>query len=179
VMVPLVVTETELALVADWARDEISRVAAESGIELDVPIGTMIETPRAALVAHAVAREAQFFSFGTNDLTQTTFGFSRDDVEGRIMPAYLAAGLLPDDPFRTIDLDGVGALVAMAVRAGRAARNDLEIGICGEHGGEPRSIRFCHGIGLDYVSCSPWRVPAARLAAAHAALGVTGPSRAA
>lgn len=178
VMVPLVVAESELALVASWVREEVDRVLGGVGVRLDIPVGTMIETPRAALVARAIAGEARFFSFGTNDLTQTTFGFSRDDVEGRIMPTYLERRLLPDDPFRTLDVDGVGALVAMAVRAGRAARTDLEVGICGEHGGEPRSIAFCHDIGLDYVSCSPYRVPVARLAAAHAALGVVGPGNA-
>ena len=176
VMVPLVVASAELELVAEWVRDEIARVLMAAGLDIEVPIGTMIETPRAALVARSIAGAARFFSFGTNDLTQTTFGFSRDDVESRIMPTYLERGLLPDDPFRTLDIEGVGALVAMAVRSGRAVRPDLEVGICGEHGGEPRSIAFCHDIGLDYVSCSPYRVPVARLAAAHAALGAVGPS---
>ena len=176
VMVPLVVAERELALVASWVHEEAERVLGASGIDRDYLVGTMIETPRAAIVADAIARHAEFFSFGTNDLTQMVFGFSRDDVEGRIMPAYLAAGLLPDDPFATIDVEGVGELLRDAVARGRSTRPDLEVGICGEHGGDPRSIALCHEIGLDYVSCSPFRLPVARLAAAHAALGASGPS---
>lgn len=176
VMIPLVVTERELDIVGAWVRTEADAVLGAAGIELDYMVGTMVETPRAAIVADALARSAQFFSFGTNDLTQTTFGFSRDDVEGRIIPTYLREGILADDPFRTLDVIGVGSLVRDAVERGRSTRPDLEVGICGEHGGDPRSIRFCHEIGLDYVSCSPFRVPIARLAAAHAALGMTGPS---
>ncbi|MGH9122963.1 MAG: putative PEP-binding protein, partial [Acidimicrobiales bacterium] len=135
---------------------------------LDVIIGTMIETPRAALVAGEIAKEAEFFSFGTNDLTQMTFGFSRDDVEGRMMPAYLEQGLLKRNPFETIDVAGVGKLVEMAVTDGREAKPGLKIGVCGEHGGDPESIAFFYKVGLDYVSCSPFRVPVARLAAAQA-----------
>ncbi|KAB2839684.1 pyruvate, phosphate dikinase, partial [bacterium] len=127
------------------------------------------ELPRAALTADQVAREADFFSFGTNDLTQTTFGISRDDA-GKFLPAYLEKKILPEDPFVTLDVDGVGTLVKYAVDLGRKTKPDLKVGICGEHGGDPRSVEFCHRIRLDYVSCSPYRVPVARLAAAHAAL---------
>jgi pyruvate,orthophosphate dikinase len=129
----------------------------------------MIELPRACLVADEIAEEAEFFSFGTNDLTQTCLGLSRDDA-GKFLPSYVLEGLLPQDPFVTIDEDGVGALMRIAVGKGRKARKDLEMGICGEHGGDPKSVRFCHDIGLDYVSCSPFRVPIAKLAAAQAAL---------
>jgi pyruvate,orthophosphate dikinase len=133
-------------------------------------IGTMIELPRAALTAGAIAEAAEFFSFGTNDLTQTTYGLSRDDA-GRFLPAYLQNGIFADDPFQVLDKDGVGRLISFAVHDGREARPKLKIGICGEHGGEPRSVKLCHEMGLDYVSCSPFRVPIARLAAAHAAIG--------
>ncbi len=132
--------------------------------------GTMIETPRGAITAGAIARESDFFSFGTNDLTQMAYGFSRDDAEGKFLRFYVNEGILPADPFTTMDLDGVGFLVDMAVKSGRQTRPDLEIGICGEHGGDPASIEFCHRAGLNYVSCSPFRVPVARLAAAQAAL---------
>jgi pyruvate,orthophosphate dikinase len=135
-------------------------------------LGTMIEVPRACLVADDIARVAQFFSFGTNDLTQTTLALSRDDA-GKFLPLYVDRGIYAEDPFVSIDQQGVGALMEMAVKKGRATRKDLEIGICGEHGGEPRSVMFCHKIGLDYVSCSPYRVPIAKLAAAHAALKET------
>jgi pyruvate,orthophosphate dikinase len=131
----------------------------------------MVETPRAAVHADALAEEADFFSFGTNDLTQMTFGFSRDDVESRLMPAYLAEGLLRNNPFETVDIYGVGELVAMAAERGRATDPGLKLGVCGEHGGDPDSIRFFYETGLDYVSCSPFRVPIARLAAAQAILG--------
>ena len=130
--------------------------------------GTMVETPRAALLAGDIAQEADFFSFGTNDLTQMTFGFSRDDIEGRLMKAYLELGLLERNPFETIDVDGVGSLVATATTEGRRTKPDLKIGICGEHGGDPESIHFFHETGLDYVSCSPFRVPVARLEAGRA-----------
>jgi pyruvate,orthophosphate dikinase len=129
----------------------------------------MIELPRAALTADQIATEADFFSFGTNDLTQTTFGLSRDDA-GRFLPQYIEKGLFTDDPFQVLDRRGVGKLITLAVQDGRSTRADLKVGICGEHGGEPQSVAFCHGVGMDYVSCSPFRVPIARLAAAHAAL---------
>jgi pyruvate,orthophosphate dikinase len=139
------------------------------GEEVPYLVGTMIELPRAALTADEIARRAEFFSFGTNDLTQTTFGLSRDDA-GRFLPGYVERGILADDPFQVLDERGVGKLIRMAVSDGRASRPGLKTGICGEHGGEPRSVRLCHSLGLDYVSCSPYRVPIARLAAAHAAL---------
>jgi pyruvate,orthophosphate dikinase len=131
----------------------------------------MIEIPRAALVANEIAEIAEFFSFGTNDLTQMTYGFSRDDM-GKFLPDYIESGILPGDPFQSIDEGGVGQLIAMGIERGRSTRNGLKVGICGEHGGDPASVRFCHRVGMNYVSCSPFRVPIARLAAAHAALGV-------
>jgi pyruvate, orthophosphate dikinase len=174
VMIPLTVSKEELALARSWVEDAIASVAATAGGEHgagpEVLIGTMIETPRAALRAGEIAEVAEFFSFGTNDLTQMTFGFSRDDVEGRIMPAYLEKGLLARNPFETIDVAGVGELVRSATERGRATNPDLQIGVCGEHGGDPESIAFFAAAGLDYVSCSPYRVPVARLAAAQALL---------
>ncbi|HEX4259743.1 MAG TPA: pyruvate, phosphate dikinase [Acetobacteraceae bacterium] len=173
IMIPLVGTRRELEI----TRAQVDQVAAEvfaaSGRTLDYTVGTMIELPRAALVADAIAEVADFFSFGTNDLTQTTFGLSRDDA-GRFLPRYVEAGILPKDPFVSIDVDGVGALVRIAAERGRAAKPDLKLGICGEHGGDPASIVFFEAAGLDYVSCSPYRVPVARLAAAQAALGSGG-----
>jgi pyruvate,orthophosphate dikinase len=133
-------------------------------------MGTMVETPRAALTAAQLAEEAEFFSFGTNDLTQTTYAISRDDAESGFLMEYIEQGILPENPFASIDPDGVGRLIKLAVKEGRETRPDLEVGICGEHGGDPKSIALCHGYGLDYVSCSPFRVPVARLAAAQAAL---------
>ena len=154
-------------------REIVERVAQETmkayGVKVRYLIGTMIELPRACLTADEIAREADFFSFGTNDLTQTCLGLSRDDA-GKFLPGYIAQGLLPEDPFVSIDRDGVGALMRIAVEKGRKVRKDLELGICGEHGGDPRSVVFCHEIGLDYVSCSPYRVPIAKLAGAQAAL---------
>jgi pyruvate,orthophosphate dikinase len=144
-------------------------VQAKTKTKFKYLIGTMIELPRACLVADRIAEEAQFFSFGTNDLTQTTFGFSRDDV-GSFLPEYLSKGILEADPFQQLDQEGVGQLVAMGVKKGRKTRKTLKVGICGEHGGDPSSIDFCHRVGLNYVSCSPFRVPIARLAAAQAAL---------
>ena len=140
------------------------------GVKVRYLVGTMIELPRACLVADEIAQEAEFFSFGTNDLTQTCLGLSRDDA-GKFLPSYVMDGLLPQDPFVSIDQDGVGALMRIAVGKGRKTHKRLEIGICGEHGGDPESVRFCHKIGLDYVSCSPFRVPIAKLAAAQAVLG--------
>jgi pyruvate,orthophosphate dikinase len=145
-------------------------VIAEEKQSVEYLVGTMIETPRAALTSGEIAEIAEFFSFGTNDLTQMAFGFSRDDVESRMMPVYIERKLLRVSPFEELDRDGVGRLVAISVEEGRAARPGIKLGICGEHGGNPASIAFCHEVGLDYVSCSPYRVPIARLAAAHAVL---------
>ncbi|TML06760.1 MAG: pyruvate, phosphate dikinase [Actinobacteria bacterium] len=170
IMVPLVVTKAEFSLVRGWIDDEVDAIQSTLDSRLDVAVGTMIETPRAALRGAEIAEVADFFSFGTNDLTQMTFGFSRDDVEGRLMSRYLAQGLLPRNPFESIDRIGVGELVRVCVERGRGVRADMSIGVCGEHGGDPDSISFFHDVGLDYVSCSPFRVPVARLAAAHAAI---------
>ncbi|MDX1964509.1 MAG: pyruvate, phosphate dikinase [Pirellulales bacterium] len=172
IMIPLVGTEKELAMLRQLTEETIEKVAKEKKYtkKLDIPVGTMIEIPRAALTANEIANQADFFSFGTNDLTQMTFGFSRDDVN-TFLPDYLRNELLLVDPFQSLDTSGVGQLVEMAVTKGRATRDGLKCGICGEHGGDPASIRFCHKVGLDYVSCSPYRVPIARLAAAQAALG--------
>ncbi len=175
VMIPLTVAASEMELLDGWVREEAEKVFAASGTRVEYLVGTMIETPRAAIVADQIAATAEFFSFGTNDLTQMTFGFSRDDVEGRMMPAYLEQGLLPISPFEQLDRDGVGVLVEWAKARGRAVRPNIKLGICGEHGGNPASVHFCHEVGLDYVSCSPYRVPLARLAAAHAALASDGP----
>lgn len=169
VMIPLVSTVKELEKLRKVAVDTIAEVAAEAGVELDIPVGTMIELPRAAVTADEIATQADFFSFGTNDLTQTTFGFSRDDVEAEFVPQYLAEKLLPYNPFATID-PGVAKLVKMGVELGHEGNPDLVCGVCGEHGGDPDSVKTFHKIGLDYVSCSPYRVPLARLAAAQAAL---------
>jgi pyruvate,orthophosphate dikinase len=171
IMIPLVGTRRELEI----TRAQVDRVAREvfekEGTTLDYTVGTMIELPRAALTADKIAEVADFFSFGTNDLTQTTFGLSRDDA-GKFLPHYVEAGILPKDPFVSLDIDGVGALVRIAAERGRHTKPDLKLGICGEHGGDPASINFCEEVGLDYVSCSPYRVPVARLAAAQAALGI-------
>jgi pyruvate,orthophosphate dikinase len=175
IMIPLIVTEPELALIERWTREEASAVLEAAGVGVDYLVGTMVETPRAAIVADEIAQVAEFFSFGTNDLTQMTFGFSRDDVEGRFMADYLEHKLLVANPFESLDVEGVGHLVRMGVERGRATRPSLKLGICGEHGGDPASVAFCHEVGLDYVSCSPYRVPIARLAAAHAAMGLGGP----
>ena len=148
------------------------QVLGAMGESVSYLIGTMIELPRAALTADEIATKAEFFSFGTNDLTQTTYGLSRDDA-GRFLPAYIDRGIFPDDPFQVLDDKGVGRLIRIAVEDGRRVRPKLKIGICGEHGGEPRSVALCHEMGLDYVSCSPFRVPIARLAAAHAALNAS------
>jgi len=171
VMIPLIVTREELALARSWVREAIDAVAAEEGHPAPaVLIGTMIETPRAAIRADEIAEEADFFSFGTNDLTQLTFGFSRDDIEARLMSRYLTLGLLPANPFETVDVNGVGELVRRAAADGRATNPALRLGVCGEHGGDPASIEVFARAGVDYVSCSPYRVPIARLAAAQAVL---------
>ena len=146
------------------------QVAEETGQQYDYSIGTMIEIPRAALTADQIAQEADFFSFGTNDLTQTTFGYSRDDAEGKFLQSYIQNKVLPENPFATLDQEGVGKLIETGVKLGRQTKPGLKTGICGEHGGEKSSIQFCHDVGLDYVSCSPYRVPLARLAAAQATI---------
>ncbi|MEB3329262.1 MAG: pyruvate, phosphate dikinase [Candidatus Sericytochromatia bacterium] len=174
VMIPLVGHVNELARVRAQLEEVARAVMAERGHPVDYRFGTMIELPRAALTADQVAREAQFFSFGTNDLTQMTFGYSRDDAEGKFLTRYLDLKILPANPFEVLDRDGVGALMRIAVDKGRAANPSLKLGVCGEHGGEPSSVAFCHDLGLDYVSCSPFRVPIARLAAAQASLATEG-----
>jgi pyruvate,orthophosphate dikinase len=168
VMIPLVSTKKEMAHQKAIVRRVAEEVFAEKGARVEYLVGTMIELPRAALAADEIAGEAEFFSFGTNDLTQTTFGFSRDDVN-RILTTYIAEGILENDPFAVLDRDGVGKLMEMAVKLGRGKNPELKIGICGEHGGEPSSVEFCQMLGLNYVSCSPFRVLTARLAAAQAA----------
>jgi len=170
VMIPLVSHVGELDVMVGPLKEIARKIMAEHGVEIPYLIGTMIEIPRAALTAGEIARTAEFFSFGTNDLTQTTYGISRDDAETGFLVHYLQTRLLRDNPFTSIDPGGVGRLMQIAIKEGRMARPDLEIGVCGEHGGDPKSIRLCHEIGVDYVSCSPFRVPIARLAAAHAAL---------
>jgi pyruvate,orthophosphate dikinase len=170
IMIPLVSSVNEFRhqrLIVDRVG---AQVAKETGLSVKYLVGTMIELPRAALTARQIAAEAEFFSFGTNDLTQTTLGLSRDDA-GRFLPLYVERGIYKDDPFQVLDIEGVGRLIEMATTEGRSARPALKVGICGEHGGEPRSVAFCHGAGLDYVSCSPFRVPIARLAAAQAVRG--------
>ncbi len=171
IMIPLTVTREELHLARSWVQEEIDAQFKNVRKRPEITIGTMIETPRAAIRADQIAEEADFFSFGTNDLTQMAFGFSRDDVESRMMPAYLEQGLLKRNPFETIDQDGVGELVRIGVRLGRQTKPHLKIGVCGEHGGDPESIALFHDAGLNYVSCSPFRVPIARLAAAQAIVG--------
>jgi pyruvate,orthophosphate dikinase len=174
VMIPLTGTVKEL----EWIQPRLERIAKqvmeEKGVNFHYKFGTMIEIPRAAVTAEEVAQIAEFFSFGTNDLTQMTFGYSRDDAERNFLVKYVEEGILPKNPFQTLDREGVGRLMKMAVDDGRRARVDLEVGICGEHGGDPSSIEFCHIIGNNYVSCSPFRVPIARLAAAHSALKYKG-----
>ena len=177
IMIPLTITREELALARAWVEAAIEASDADTG-GLAITIGTMVETPRAALRADELAEAADFFSFGTNDLTQMTFGFSRDDIEGRIMSTYLEQGLLPRNPFETIDVGAVGELVRIAVERGRAARADIKLGVCGEHGGDAESVAFFYDVGLDYVSCSPFRIPIARLAAAQAVLGSAASSTA-
>jgi pyruvate,orthophosphate dikinase len=169
IMIPLVSTVKEFENQRAIIEDVAEKVLGGMGERVNYLIGTMIELPRAALTAAQIAQSAEFFSFGTNDLTQTTMGLSRDDA-GRFLPSYIDRGILADDPFQVLDTEGVGRLVRIAAEEGRRVRPNIKLGICGEHGGEPRSISFCHQIGLDYVSCSPFRIPIARLAAAHAAL---------
>ncbi len=169
IMIPLVGHVNELKVLRANAIRVVEEVISRYGIQVEYLIGTMIELPRAALTADEIAGEAEFFSFGTNDLTQTTFGLSRDDA-GKFLPFYVNREVLADDPFVVLDQEGVGQLIKIGCEKGRQARPGIKLGICGEHGGEPSSVIFCHNNGLDYVSCSPYRVPIARLAAAHAAL---------
>ena len=169
IMIPLVGLVKELADVKATVVKTVEKVMEREGVKFDYMVGTMIEIPRAALTADEIAQEAEFFSFGTNDLTQMTFGFSRDDT-GKIIKEYGDKGIFEDDPFQSIDQTGVGKLVKMAVELGKQTRPNIKLGICGEHGGEPKSIEFCNSVGLQYVSCSPFRVPIARLAAAQAAI---------
>jgi pyruvate,orthophosphate dikinase len=166
IMIPLVGTKAELAHQKQRVIEIAEGVQKETGVKVEYLVGTMIEVPRAALTANNIAEEAEFFSFGTNDLTQMTFGYSRDDA-GKFLKEYTERGILPEDPFQSLDQDGVGQLVEMAVKKGRSTRTNLKIGICGEHGGDPKSVEFCHKVGMNYVSCSPFRVPIARLAAAQ------------
>ncbi|MCW5952444.1 MAG: pyruvate, phosphate dikinase, partial [Propionibacteriaceae bacterium] len=169
IMIPLVGEVKELAFVKKIVTETADAIIAESGVDLKYLVGTMIEIPRAAITADEIAKEAEFFSFGTNDLTQMTFGFSRDDA-GKFLDAYYEKKIYENDPFAKLDQVGVGQLVKTAVELGKKTRPDIKLGICGEHGGDPSSVEFCHNIGLAYVSCSPFRVPIARLAAAQAAL---------
>ena len=169
IMIPLVGEVKELKYVKDVVTAVADKLIADAGSDMKYLVGTMIEIPRAALTADAIATEAEFFSFGTNDLTQMTFGFSRDDA-GKFLGAYYDKKIYESDPFARLDQVGVGKLVAMAAKLGRETRPELHLGICGEHGGDPSSVEFCHRVGLDYVSCSPFRVPIARLAAAQAAI---------
>ena len=171
IMIPGVGTVEEMRWNRKMVTEMAEKVMAETGVTVKYKVGTMVEIPRAALTAGEIATEAEFFSFGTNDLSQTTFGYSRDDAAKTFVPIYLDQHILKADPFQVLDQVGVGRLMKMAVKEGRATRGeDMEIGICGEHGGEPSSVAFCHEIGLTYVSCSPYRVPIARLAAAQAAV---------
>jgi len=170
VMIPLTCHVNELKVQQELLEAEAKEVMREQGVDPKYKFGTMIEIPRAALTADQIAEYAAFISFGTNDLTQTTFGISRDDAEAGFLIEYMEKEILPENPFAVIDRDGVGLLMKMAVEKGRAVRPDMECGICGEHGGDPKSIQLCHELGLTYVSCSPFRIPVARLAAAHAAL---------
>lgn len=169
VMIPLVATRKEIQIMRELVDNVGKKVCKEQGVELQYMIGTMIELPRAALVADKIAHEAEFFSFGTNDLTQTTFGLSRDDA-GNFLGHYQKAGILERDPFAELDFEGVGELIKIASEKGKITRPNIKLGICGEHGGNPASIEFCHNVGLNYVSCSPYRVPIARLASARAVL---------
>lgn len=170
IMVPLVGHVEELKRQSDLIHKVAKEVAARTGQTVEYKVGTMIEIPRGALQAGKLAETADFFSFGTNDLTQMTFGYSRDDAEAKFLPMYVKTGLLPAHPFKEIDTEGVGELMKLAIERGKKTKPDIELGICGEHGGDPNSVNFFHSIGLDYVSCSPLRVPIARLAAAQAAI---------
>ena len=174
IMVPLVGDVKELAIIRERATAILTEVAAAEGVELEIPIGAMIELPRAAITSARIAEESDFFSFGTNDLTQTTWGFSRDDVEGAFFSEYLEAGIFAVSPFETIDVKGVGELVRAGVNGSRSTKPEIHLGVCGEHGGDPESIHFFNEVGVDYVSCSPFRVPVARLEAGRASLETSG-----
>ena len=173
IMIPLVGHVNELRETREILEAEVARIVEDSGQQVDYKFGTMIEVPRGALTADEIAEHAEFFSFGTNDLTQMGFGYSRDDAEGKFLMQYVDRKILPENPFQVLDTAGIGQLVRMGVDKGRSTKKNLKIGICGEHGGDPASIAFCHEVGLDYVSCSPFRVPVARLAAAQAAIAST------
>ena len=170
VMIPLTASVQEMEISREATAKVLAEVETETGVEVHTMIGTMIEVPRAAMIAGEIAKSAEFFSFGTNDLTQMSWGFSRDDVEGAFFSRYIELGIFGVSPFETIDTEGVGRMVRMASEEGRAARPELELGVCGEHGGDPESVHFFHEVGLNYVSCSPFRVPVARLEAGRAAL---------
>jgi len=169
IMIPLTGTYNEMKMQEDIVRSTIEKVFEERGEKIDYLVGTMIEIPRAALIADKIAESAEFFSFGTNDLTQMAFGYSRDDA-GKFLPVYLEKGILKNDPFQQLDQEGVGQLIETAVKKGRKTRKKIKLSMCGKHGGDPSSIEFCHRAGLQYVSCSPYRVPIARLAAAQATI---------
>jgi len=169
IMIPITSDLKEYKYVADIVTKTADEIIAKAGVKLPYHVGTMIEIPRAALLADEIAKEAEFFSFGTNDLTQMGFGFSRDDI-AKFLPVYIAKNLLEEDPFQVLDQRGIGKLMEMGTKFGRSSRPSLKVGLCGEHGGEPSSVEFCHNIGLDYVSCSPYRVLTARVAAAQAAV---------
>jgi pyruvate,orthophosphate dikinase len=169
IMIPLIGTLEEFKMQEEIVRSVINKVFAERNNKIDYLVGTMIEIPRAALTADKIGEVAEFFSFGTNDLTQMGFGYSRDDA-GKFLPIYIEKGILKHDPFQVLDQEGIGQLVEMGTTRGRSSNPKLKVGICGEHGGEPSSVEFCHKVGMDYVSCSPFRVPIARLAAAQAAI---------
>jgi pyruvate,orthophosphate dikinase len=171
IMMPLVGIKEEMKRLEAMTRGIAADIMKREGIKVDYKVGTMIEVPRAAMIADEVAEYAEFFSFGTNDLTQTTFGYSRDDAENKFLGFYVEDSVVEHNPFDVLDRDGVGSLMKIAKEKGRSVRPDISIGICGEHGGNPSSVAFCHSLELNYVSCSPFRVPVARLAAAHAALG--------
>jgi pyruvate,orthophosphate dikinase len=168
-MLPIICSEKEFGILKDNVHKIAREVMQKKNVKIKYMVGTMIELPRAALVADKIAKEAEFFSFGTNDLTQMTFGFSRDDV-GSFVPDYIEKNILEKDPFQVLDQEGTGQLLEIGIKKGRSTRPGLKVGICGEHGGNPQTISFCHTIGMDYVSCSPFRVPIARLAAAQASL---------
>ncbi|NLX85444.1 MAG: pyruvate, phosphate dikinase, partial [Synergistaceae bacterium] len=172
IMIPLVAIKEEMKILREMVDHIAPEIMKKNGCKVEYLVGTMIELPRAAMVADQLAEHAQFFSFGTNDLTQTTFGYSRDDAEGKFLGQYIAEGVLPQNPFAELDRDGVGALMEIGVSGGRKVNPSIQLGICGEHGGNPSSIAFCHKLGLNYVSCSPFRVPVSRLSAAHSALGI-------